>query len=102
MTTSEVNGVADDLVKSTLNHLTEYASYHFCEEEKIMNSIKGFDFSQHFKEHQDFCLKVAELKTKVFLGDNIAYELFDFIKDWVLTHILLTDKKIGDAYNKNR
>jgi hemerythrin len=92
------NVVADDVIKIMLNNLTEYAQYHFMEEEKFMNSIQGVDFSSHFDEHKDFCSRVISLKTKVFLGEDITYELFNFIKDWLLTHILLSDQKIGEAY----
>jgi hemerythrin len=90
--------VTGDLIKNMLNNLTGYAQYHFSEEEKVMNSIKGVDFSSHFDEHKDFCSRVTGLRAKVFLGENITYELFDFMKDWLLTHILLSDQKIGKAY----
>lgn len=94
------NGVANDVIKSMLNSLVDYAKYHFAEEEKVMNSIKGVDFSVHFEEHKDFCSKVASFKAKVFLGENITYELFDFMKNWLLTHIMLSDQKIGKAYKE--
>ena len=91
-------GVTKDVTKSMLNNLIEYAKYHFQEEEKFMNSIKGVDFSLHFEEHKEFCSKVASFKAKVFLGTNISYELVDFVKNWLLTHIMLSDQKLGKAY----
>ena len=91
------NGVPGEVIKSMLNNLTEYAKYHFIEEEKVMNSVEGIDFSSHFKEHRDFCSKVTAFTAKMFLGENITYELFDFMKSWLLTHILLSDQKIGKA-----
>ena len=65
-----------------------------------MNSIEGSNFSSHFQEHKNFCSKVSEIKEKVSSGEEISYELFNFMKDWILNHILLADQKIGDAYRK--
>jgi hemerythrin-like metal-binding protein len=94
-------GKAKDVINKVLDNLINYAVYHFSEEEKVMNSIKGSNFSSHFEEHRNFCLKVSQLKAKVSLGEEISYELFDFMKDWVLTHVLKKKKKIGDAYKRN-
>ena len=90
-----------ETVNNVLNNLIDYAVYHFAEEEKVMDSIKGTNFLSHFEEHISFCAKVSELKAKVFLGEEISYELFDFVKDWLVNHIMLSDQKIGEAYNKN-
>jgi hemerythrin-like metal-binding protein len=98
---SILNGKAKDEIDNILEKLIDYAVYHFSEEEKVMNSIKGSNFSSHFQEHKNFCLRVLELKAKAHSGEEVSYELFDFMKDWVLTHILLVDQKIGEAYKKN-
>ena len=99
---AQSGGMVNDVTKVMLNNLIEYAQYHFAEEEKIMGSIKGVDFSSHFEEHKDFCKKVASFKARVFLGTNIGYELVDFMKNWLLSHIMLSDQKLGKAYKDNR
>jgi hemerythrin len=98
----QVDGVDKEVVESMIYNLIEYAKYHFAEEEKLMNSIEGVDFSLHFAEHEDFCSEVTLLKVKVFLGENITYELFDFVKNWLLRHILISDQKIGKAINQTK
>jgi len=98
---SKTIGVTNDVMKDTINNLIDYATYHFREEEKLMNSIQGVDFSSHFRQHQDFCLKVATLKGKTFLGNDVSFELFDFVKDWLINHILVSDQQIGKALQIN-
>jgi len=86
-----------DAVKSTVDNLIKYTTYHFREEEKLMNSIQGVDFSSHIEQHKDFCSKITTLNTKVLSGKNVSFELFDFIKTWLINHILISDKSIGNA-----
>jgi hemerythrin len=87
-------GTSSESTKVTLENLIDYASYHFKDEEKLMSSISGADFSSHFNEHKFFIMKVTELQNKLPSGKKITYELFDFMKEWVLNHILISDKKI--------
>ena len=95
------NNVIDNEINTMLNVLVEYSNYHFSEEEEIMNSIEGVDFSSHFEEHNGFRLRISEFKAKMSLGEDISYELFYFMKDWLLTHILFSDQKIGKLHNKD-
>ena len=95
-------GKDKDVINNILGDVINYAVYHFAEEEKVMNSIEKVDFSSHFQEHKNFCSKVSEIKEKVSSGKEISYELFNFMKEWIHTHILLVDQKVGEAYRKNK
>jgi hemerythrin-like metal-binding protein len=97
---SKTTGVTNDVIKDTINHLVDYTTYHFVEEEKLMNSIQGVDFSEHFAEHQDFCSKIATFKVKMFLGNNVSFELFNFIKNWLINHILASDQQISKVLQR--
>lgn len=98
---SKTVGVTNDMIKDTINYLIDYTKYHFAEEEKLMGSIQRVDFSSHFRQHKDFCSKIAKLKVTTFLGNNVSFELFDFVKTWLINHILVSDQQIGKALQIN-
>lgn len=100
LVTSKEGTTVNDAVKSTIDNLIDYTIYHFREEEKLMNSIQGVDFSSHIGQHKDFCSKITTLNTKVLSGKNVSFELFDFVKTWLINHILVSDKSIGNALTK--
>ena len=74
-----------------------YTGYHFSTEEKIMERINFPDFLSHKREHKDF---VREVYTKVedFKAGKILAPLtfVYFLRDWILHHIAVSDKKLGD------
>jgi hemerythrin-like metal-binding protein len=80
-----------------IHEAVEYIGYHFGTEEKIMERINYLDFARHKKEHTDF---VREVYTKVedFESGKILAPLMFvyFLRDWVLHHIAVSDKRLGD------
>jgi hemerythrin len=91
---SIASGKSSETISLTLKNLIDYASYHFKDEEDWMSTIPGYDASEHVAEHKYFISKVVELLNKNISGHDIKFDLFDFMKEWVLNHILVTDKKI--------
>ena len=79
-----------------IRETVDYAGYHFGTEEKIMERIDYPDYAFHKREHTDF---VKEVYTKVedFKGGRIMAPLYlvYFLRDWVLQHIAIRDKKLG-------
>ena len=90
---------------STIHSAVDYVGYHFSTEEKLMERINYPHFIAHKKEHATFVRevfnKVEEFKTnKVLAPLTFVY----FLRDWVLHHIAVNDKKMGDyiiALQKN-
>jgi hemerythrin len=82
---------------AAIHEAVEYTGYHFGTEEKIMARINYPDYARHKKEHTDFVrevyIKVEEFKS----GKMLAPLLFVyFLRDWVLHHIAVSDKRLGD------
>jgi hemerythrin-like metal-binding protein len=80
-----------------IHEAVDYTSYHFGTEEKIMERINYPDYARHKKEHADFVrevfIKVDEFKS----GKQLTPLLFVyFLRDWVLHHIAVSDKRLGD------
>ena len=95
--------LAKDISRNTLvgiiHDLMSYAVYHFDTEEKLMveNTYPVDDKQQHFQEHRGFSAKVASLHQHVSQGELISREeLLEFLNDWLINHIMHSDKKLGD------
>jgi hemerythrin len=81
----------------TIHMAVDYVKYHFGTEERLMERINYPDLLRHKKEHADFVREVL-LKVEDFkAGKSLAPISFVyFLRDWVLQHIAVCDKKMGD------
>jgi hemerythrin-like metal-binding protein len=84
-----------------LGGLIEYTMTHFTNEEALMREHGYPAFEKHRDQHDDLFVKVNEYK-KRFEADHhgLAGELLEFLKDWLVRHILHTDKAYTDFFNK--
>ncbi|WP_295160262.1 bacteriohemerythrin [uncultured Brachyspira sp.] len=86
----EVKRSFNAIIKRTI----DYATYHFSYEEKIMNAINYSISKEHLSKHRAFSLKVVEEVNKYERGDSLVIKDFIvFLKEWLLNHIVLDDKK---------
>jgi hemerythrin len=75
----------------------EHAFYHFTDEEDIMRGIQYPKLEEHIHQH-------ALLKKKIKYFQDILYrkelipeqEIVDFLKSWLIGHILKIDMQIKD------
>ncbi|MDR1025461.1 MAG: bacteriohemerythrin [Treponema sp.] len=81
---------------SAIRGMVDYVGYHFSTEEKIMERVNYPDYKVHKKEHSDFVKEVLR-QVQDFQADQkvSANDLVLFLKDWVLAHIAVCDKKMG-------
>jgi len=77
-----------------LTSLTKYTQGHFKAEEGILQSNQYPDIVNHKAEHERFIKTLAEYQAK-FQRNEIALtiEVMDFLKDWLIKHIMGVDKK---------
>ncbi|WP_300366538.1 bacteriohemerythrin [Brachyspira sp.] len=86
----EVKKSFNEIIKRTI----DYATYHFAYEEKIMNAINYSISKEHISKHRAFSLKVANEVNRYEKTDNLVIKDFiTFLKEWLLNHIMLDDKK---------
>ena len=78
----------------TVRLLRYYSEYHFNSEEQLMEKYHYLGLDEHKEEHEKFKAHVYGLK-KEFPDDKIllASRLKEFVQEWVIEHILGTDKK---------
>lgn len=93
-----------DYIVEILNELKDYAATHFKHEEEYMDSIKYRRILSQMVMHTDFIDELA--KYDIFKLDenqrDTIMEILDLLNDWLINHILKSDKLIGDAVRENQ
>lgn len=92
--TAMKSGNSKTIIRETVQNLISYTRVHFRREEMLLKSIGYGGLAEHEAEHKAFIAKVNEFKKKVDDGkDDFSVEVASFLRDWLSTHILITDKK---------
>jgi hemerythrin len=91
-----------EITGSIIESLYVYTNTHFKDEEAEMKDAEYFDYSAHKSQHDYFLLRVWEFGKKHDSGDDITVELFGFLKDWIINHILKEDKKYIPYLNREK
>jgi hemerythrin len=90
-------GTANEMFRETIKAMVKYVAEHFGAEEAMMERIKFPELAEHKKEHESFVQKVLEDVRNFEAGRSFVPNAFvRFLKEWVLTHIAMTDKKYAD------
>ena len=93
---SLVNGRFSPETGETLKFLVEYTKEHFGTEEALMEKVGYEELEAHKKLHHKLVQQVVDILLGLKKGKKIdAYELIDFLTDWLINHIVQEDKKIG-------
>ena len=89
-------------VKEVLYRITNYAFNHFLTEEAFMIEFDYPDYKSHKEEHSAFSEKMTEYCNRVNEGDcHISNELVEYLKQWIVNHIQVTDRQYVDCFKKN-
>ena len=95
------NKISKETMEDIVNYLADYTVFHFGYEEKLLTDNHWPELESHKAIHAAFVNKVqmfqAQLKTKNV--HEVAESILEFLKDWLLDHILKTDKQYGVALN---
>jgi hemerythrin len=87
------NVIADVVFMKTIRKAVEYALTHFSTEEKYMQQVNYPDFAAHKKEHEAFVAEVVKQVKAFEENQNDPDVLVGFLKDWLMNHIAVSDKK---------
>ena len=92
----------DQVLGEILAMLENYTEVHFKHEEKLMAEYSFPGLAEHQQIHQQLRDAIQQLKAKQPSGtQDLARELLQFLRVWVLEHIVEVDKKYG-AYLESR
>jgi hemerythrin len=96
------NCVTRELLEQITRDLLSYAIYHFETEEGLMQEY-GYEAGsveeerRHRQEHRSFSQQVVNLREGLRDGRLVTREaLLSFLNQWLVNHILHTDKQFGE------
>lgn len=84
-------------VEKVFSELVSYTQYHFDEEEKLMNNV-GVDSrhtDSHAETHKGFLNDVLVMKQMIADEKAGLTDLFEFLMNWLVYHILGDDKNMA-------
>ncbi|MBF0339155.1 MAG: hemerythrin family protein [Nitrospirae bacterium] len=86
---------AKDILSAIFKELIDYTRYHFSAEETLMETCKYPDLAQHKHEHERLTVQVLDLQEQFAEGKvMVDAKLMNFLRDWLIDHIHISDKKI--------
>ncbi|MDA8138963.1 MAG: bacteriohemerythrin [Desulfobacteraceae bacterium] len=95
-------GKGDDVIQLILRGLKSYAEVHFKTEENYFKQFGYPEAQNHKKEHLFFIQKVSEFESGSTGGQlRLTIQVLQFLSDWLINHILGTDKAYSDCFNQN-
>ena len=88
-----------DKIMDIIDELKDYTKFHFDAEEKYMESINYKKLFSQKVSHEAFIKKLNKFNLKDIdeNQDATIRELLKFLNDWLIEHILHSDKLIAEA-----
>ena len=96
-------GKGKDRLGPILDGLITYTKTHFANEERYMLQHNYANFKEHKAEHDALAKQVLAVQAKFQAGATAALsmEVMNFLKNWLVKHILGTDKAYTPFMNSN-
>lgn len=85
-----------------IDELEKYTISHFCAEEAFMRANGYEDFTRHKKAHDEFVARIAAEKKHIQEGAPLTLDLLKFLKEWLVQHILVSDKAYAAAFAQQK
>jgi hemerythrin-like metal-binding protein len=91
------SGTGSERLGGLLEGLVAYTVQHFAYEERLF-AEHGYPLAAaHAEEHKRLVAQVSEFKKKYDAGQgHINVQLMKFLKDWLIKHILGSDKQYAN------
>lgn len=84
----------NEVTKRVLNNLVDYTVRHFAHEEQLFARTGYPESKAHIAEHEALKKQVGDFGKKFAAGQaTVNAELMNFLRNWLTTHILQSDKK---------
>lgn len=91
-----------ETVEKVLSEIVKYTHTHFSNEEALMEE-KGYPLLEEHKGlHQGLIAEVGEYKERLLKDfPDGRQELYRFLREWLINHILESDKAFGTYVSEN-
>lgn len=94
----EVSAKGQDaaLAARVATELSNYTQYHFSAEEQLMQNAGYKDLKAHIRQHKLFSSKAVDFLLGVVQDrQSVSEDMLDYLSDWLMGHIKVTDRKFG-------
>ncbi len=94
---------SEEALGKVLDGLLAYTAYHFEHEESLLAQTGYPGAAEHKNEHDDLTNQVLLMQKENREGKSVTLpiELLNVLRKWLLTHILVSDKKYVLHLNAN-
>jgi hemerythrin len=82
-----------EILIKIVRSLIDYTIVHFQDEEKVLIINKYPDYAAHKREHENLKMEVNSFMKKYRKNDMTSSDLLNFLKDWIVNHLQVSDKK---------
>lgn len=79
-------------VAEVLEGLMDYTMNHFIMEEELFERHAYPETVAHKAQHNKFTGTIMDALTDHESGKNVSHDVLEFLKDWLIQHIMRTDK----------
>lgn len=89
-------------VDNIIQRLVEYKKFHFQTEEKYFDEFNYEGSEEHKQKHREFNQNLEALVKKH--GDDsisMAFELVDFLENWLLDHLMTEDQRYVECFTSH-
>jgi hemerythrin len=88
------NAEAHQKIGQIINDLVNYTVFHFTSEEELFLQSGYPEKDKHLKIHKGFVDKLKDYHKEVKEGNmTTTYDLMTFLREWLMSHIMGTDKE---------
>ncbi len=89
-------------IAGIFNELFKYVDYHFKAEEEMMKDFGYIKIQLHTSEHDSFENRLNEFQESLISSEEeFDVEVIYFLEEWLLNHILISDKELVYFINTN-
>ncbi len=95
-----VQHTTEEELESVLHGLVHYVEHNFKVEEELLRMGDYPYYQEHLLSHQKLTEKVRDLQFRYDEGEDLTYDMMQFLTDWVMKHILAEDKMYESYMNE--
>lgn len=97
-----LQGQSSNVISGIIQGLIDYTEKHFNHEEVLMEKCSYPGLPEQKKAHRMFVAKIVEFKDELESGEMLlSVKIIQFLKEWLIKHIMVVDKKYSDHMNKS-
>jgi hemerythrin len=98
---ARINHVGQGIILNIIVQLNDYTKSHFMEEEALLKENQYPALETHKNEHAVFIAKVNGFIQEFHANAlSLNDEMLEFLKNWLINHIMQTDKEYGAYLNE--